>query len=120
MASVHYVLAPHDARGEVAAWCPAGQLDVKEWDGEMVVRCGASGATYLLSALATRVLKALLQGASHVDDVTRRVTEVASFSAATAELAALFAEQRADALEVVAALTELEALGLARSSVSPR
>lgn len=121
MASVHHVLTSPDVRSEVASWSPSSQLDWREWDGEVVVRAGVKGTTYLLSPLAGRVLRALLQGAADADEIARQVaSDAACPSAATAALTALFAEHGTDTRQVAAALADLESLGLVRANLSAR
>jgi hypothetical protein len=121
VASVHHVLTSPDVRSEVASWSPSTLLDWREWDGEVVVRSGADGATYLLSPLAGRVLRALLQGAADADDIARHVSVAAARpSAATAALSALFVQHGVDTRQVAAALADLESLGLVRANLSSR
>jgi len=91
-------------------------VDLREWDDEFVVRVDATGSTYLLSALAGETLKAMSAGAVYVDDIAARIfANCAPPSAATAALAAQFAERNADIADVERVLTELESLGIARA-----
>lgn len=94
-------------------------MEWREWDGEFVVRVGDTGATYLLSALAGEALKALRDGVSSLDDIASRVFhDSAPPSAATATLAATFADPAADSRNLLAVLTELEARGLVRADLT--
>jgi hypothetical protein len=89
------------------------------WDHEFVVRVDATGATYLLSALAGEILQAMKAGAVYADDIAARVfANCAPPSAATSALAARFADRDADAQQVLRVLDELEALGIARADRS--
>jgi hypothetical protein len=104
---------------EFTRWQVPSQVDLKEWDGEFVVRVGDTGATYLLSALAGEALKAMRAGAVYADDVAVRVfADCEPPSAATAALAAQFAERSADVADVERVLAELEVLGIARADRS--
>jgi hypothetical protein len=118
MASVHHVLIPHDHQAELARWSLNGRFDLREWDGEVVVRGEMSGATFIVSALAGSTLKALHRGAFYLDEVAALASsEVQNRSDMTASLAAAFALPGAPAREVLAVLRELEGLGLVRAEL---
>ena len=92
-----------------------GRLDWREWDGEFVVRADDTAATYLLSTLAGEAIKALRDGPLYVDEIAARMFhDSAPPSIATAALVATFAETASDTRSMLAALAELEVLGLAR------
>lgn len=118
MAKVHHELtASRDAASEFTRWELPAHVDLREWDDEFVVRVDASGATYLLSALAGETLKAMKAGAVYAEDIAARVFAGAvPPSAATSALIAKFAERDADALQVDRVLDELESLGIARAN----
>ncbi len=119
MAQVHHVLKPRDASAELGRWTLQGPLDWREWGDEFVVRVGSTGATYCLSALAGETLKALHSGAAYLDDIAVRVFhDAAPPSAATAALVATFADPAEDAKSLLAVLSELESLGLARAELT--
>lgn len=119
MAHVHHVLKPRDAGVELARWSLLGRIDWREWDGEFVVRHDSNGATYLLSMLAGETLKALRDGAAHLDDIALRVFHGATQrSAATAALVASFADVNGDTQRLLSVLHELEDLGLVQASLT--
>lgn len=111
----HIELKEHDAVAAIGRWSVPVRIDWREWDNEFVVRVDETGRTYLLPAMAGQVLKTMREGASYVDEIARRVfAQQRPFSAASAALAAAFAEPAADTSQVLAVLNELESLGLAR------
>ena len=120
MAQVHYAgLRTVDAATEFGRWSVPGLIDWREWDAEMVVRLDSTAQTFLLSALAGEVLKAIHSGAGYVDEIAARVfSDCVPPSAATAELVATFADTASDIQSLLAVLTELEALGLARAELT--
>lgn len=118
MAKVNHVGLTPTAPGvsESKRWSLPVHVDWREWDGEYVVRSQSSGATYLLSALAGEILRALHSGAASVDEVAARVLiNVVPPHAATEALAVQFAGGRADTPSIYAVLAELESLGLAQA-----
>ena len=99
----------------IGRWLVPMRIDWREWDQEFVVRVDETARTYLLSAMAGQILQAMREGASYVDEIARRVfAQQRPFGAASAALAAAFAEPAADTEQVLAVLSELESLGLAR------
>jgi len=115
VAQVHYVLNRGDVGAELGRWSLQGRLDWREWDGEFVVRADDTAATHLLSSLAGEAIKALRNGPLYVDEIAARIFgDTAPRSAATAALIATFAETHSATRRLLAALAELEALGLAR------
>ena len=99
----------------IGRWSVPMRIDWREWDQEFVVRVDETARTYLLSAMAGQILQAMREGASYVDEIARRVfAQQRPFGAASAALAAAFAEPAADTEQVLAVLSELESLGLAR------
>jgi hypothetical protein len=119
MASVHHVLLPHDHRAELARWALNGRLDLREWDGEAVVRSDVTGATFIVSALAGSTLKALHRGASYLDEIAAIADSAGEpRSNATASLAAAFTLPGTPAGEVLAVLRQLEGLGLIRAELA--
>lgn len=119
MAQVHYSLKPRDVSAELGRWSLQGRLDWREWDGEFVVRADDTAATYLLSTLAGEAIKALRDGPLYLDEIAVRVFhDSARPSAASAALVATFAESASDTESLLAALGELEALGLARADLA--
>lgn len=111
----HIALKRHDTVAEIGRWSVPVSIDWREWDDEFVVRVDDTATTYVLSALAGHVLKAMREGATYVDEIARRVfANTHPLGAASAALAAAFAEPVGEMEDVLAALTELEALGLAR------
>ena len=119
MAQVHSVVKPRDLSAELGRWSLQGRMDWREWDGEFVVRHDDSAATYLLSTLAGETLKALRDGAAHVDEIASRVfADSALPCAATAALVATFTEAGANTQALLEVLAELEALGLARADLA--
>jgi len=119
MAQVHHVLTQRDVSVELGRWSLQGSIDWREWDGEFVVRCDASAATYLLSTLAGETLKALRDGPAHVEDIGARVFgDSAKPSPATAALIASFADVQSDTQGLLGVLKELEGLGLVRASLT--
>lgn len=118
MAQVHYALKPSSVSAELGRWSLNGRVDSCEWDGEFVVRADALGVTCLLSALAGETLAALRGGPLHIDEITARVfRDSVRPSAATASLAAAFAEDGGDTQAVLSVLVELKALGLVRADL---
>jgi hypothetical protein len=118
MASVHHVLIPHDHQAELARWTLNGRLDLRQWDGEVVVRDDASGATYVVSALAGTTLKAMRRGASYLDEIAALASfDMEPRSDMTASLAAAFTLPGTPAGEVLAVLRQLEGLGLVRAEL---
>ena len=117
MAQVLYEsLNKRGALAERVRWSIQGQVDLREWDGEFVVRADRSGITYLLAPWAGQVLKALRAGGCDADEVARRIyADRMQSGAASSALTATFAEPAADARHVAAVLAELQALGLVRS-----
>jgi hypothetical protein len=119
MASVHHVLIPHDHQAELARWTLNGRLDLRQWDGEVVVRGDATGATYIVSALAGSTLKALHRGAFYLDEIAALAScEAHNRSDMTASLAATFTLPGTPAGEVLAVLRQLEGLGLVRAELA--
>jgi hypothetical protein len=119
MAQVHHVLTPRDIGAELWRWSLRGPMDWREWDHEFVVRAGDTGATYLLSALAGEALMALRDGARYLDEIAAQVLHDSTpLSPATAALVATFADPGDDAKVLLAVLTELESLGLARAELA--
>lgn len=120
MAQVHHAgLRPLDAAAEFGRWSVPGQLDWREWSGEFVVRLESTAQTYLLSALAGEALKAIRGGAGYIDEIAARVfADCPPPSAATAALAATFSDAPTDTQSLLAVLSELEALGLARANLT--
>lgn len=116
MAQIHHLeLEPRDAVAELGRWSVPVRIDWRAWDGEFVVRVDDTATTYLLSRLAGQVLVAMREGATYADDIARRVfADGKHLSTASAVLVAAFAGTTADTQQVLAVLTELEALGLAR------
>ena len=117
MATVHHGLTHTGALAPVNRWSVPSHIDVREWDGEFVVRCNVSGTTYLLSALAGEALKALRGGATSPDEIVHRLfdTDAAPVDGTTAALVSLFAGRDAEVARVLAVLADLEALGIARA-----
>jgi hypothetical protein len=116
VAQVHHDLRSRDIASEFGRWSVPGRIDWREWDGEVVVRVEASGATYLLSTLAGETVKALQQGAMHADEIAARVfADGEPPGVATAALVAAFADPAADTRDMLAVLAELEKLGLAQA-----
>ena len=120
MAQVHYApLKRTDATAELGRWSVPGQVDLREWDGEFVVRVDSSAQTYLLSALAGEALKAMHGGAAYVDEIAARVfSGCEPDNPTTAALMATFAHSAADSKGLLAVLSELEALGLVRADLT--
>ena len=119
MAEVHYVLRPRAFSAELGRWSLKGRLDWREWGGEFVVRLDDTGTTYLLSTMAVETIKALRNGAAHVDEIAARVfSDSLPHSAATAALISAFAEAGDHAQDILAVLLELQALGLARADLA--
>ena len=120
MAQVHDAsLRQLDTQAEFGRWSLPGRVDWREWDGEFVVRVEAAAQTYLLSALAGEVLKAIRDGAGYIDEIAARVfSDCVPPSAATAALVATFADTAADTQSLLAVLNELETLGLARADLT--
>jgi len=118
MAQVNHVLkAPLDTDTPTGRWTLQGPIDWREWDGEFVVRHDPSATTYLLTALAGETLRALREGAAHLDEIALRVLhDAAPRSVATAALIASFADTAADTKGLLSVLHELEGLGLVRAS----
>ena len=111
----HTALKKHDTVAEIGRWSVSVSIDWREWDDEFVVRVDDTATTYMLSALAGHALKAMSEGATYVDEIARRVfATTRPLGVASAALAAAFAEPVGAIDDVLAALTELEALGLAR------
>lgn len=97
----------------------AGHVDWREWGDEFVVRTGDSGATYLLSALAGEMLKALCDRALSMEELCARVLyDSAPPSTAAGASVSTFADPGEDAKSLLAVLQELEALGLARAELA--
>lgn len=117
MAKVHHVgLTSALATTEFARWRVPADVDMREWDEEFVVRVNSTGATYVLSSIAGEAIKAMRAGAVFADDITALI--LSNFdppSAATLALSAQFSERDAPTKEVLDALRELEALGVARA-----
>lgn len=120
MAHVHYAgLRSPETAAELGRWSIPGQIDWREWDGDMVVRVHATAQTVLLSPLAGEVLKAMRSGAGYVDEIAARVfAECVPPSAATAALVAAFSDVDADTASLLAILAELESIGLARADLT--
>lgn len=113
MAEVHHVLRARAYRAELGRWTMRGRFDWREWDGEFVVRADDTAATCLLSTLAGEIIKAMRDGAVYVDEIATRVNmALAPTSAATAALVATFTQAGSRSHDVLAALHELEAIGL--------
>jgi hypothetical protein len=111
----HIELQKHDAVAAIGRWSIPGHLDWREWDQEFVVRVDDTATTHLLPAMAGQTLRAIRDGATYVDEIARHVfAQRRPLGAASAKLAATFAEPVADTQQVLTVLTELEALGLAR------
>ena len=119
LAEVHYVVRPHAFSAELGRWSLQGRLDWREWGGEFVVRLDDTGTTFLLSAIAGETIKALRHGAAYVDEIAARVfSESAARSAATSALVCTFAEAGDRTQDILEALLELQALGLARADLA--
>jgi hypothetical protein len=120
MAQVHYArLRARDAAAVSRRWSISGQIDLREWDGEFVVRSATSGVCCMLSPLAGQVLRALRAGASQSKDIARRVfSERMRSGAAATALSAAFARPEADEPQIAAVLHELAELGFVEA-VSP-
>jgi hypothetical protein len=120
VAHVHYAnLRTDGAAAEFGRWSVPGLVDWHEWDGEMVVRADATARTFLLSALAGEVLKAVRGGAGYLHEIAARVlSDCMPPSAATAALVATFADTASDTKDLLAVLMELEALGLVRAELT--
>ncbi len=114
MAQVHYAgLKPSDPAAEIGRWSVPGRVDMREWHGEFVVRVDSTAQTYLLSALAGEVLKAIRGGAGSIDEIATKVfSDCEPSNAATAALVATFAGRASDTNALPAVLSELQALGL--------
>lgn len=96
-----------------------GQVDLRAWDGEFVVRADASAQTYLLSMLAGETLNAVRGGAVYLDEIAARVfSDCLPPSVATANLVATFAGVPTDTQSLLTVLTELESLGLVRMDLT--
>jgi hypothetical protein len=119
VAEVHYVLRPRAFSTDLGRWSLRGRLDWREWGGEFVARLDDTGATYLLSTLAGETIKALRDGAGHVDEIAASVfSDSAPHSAATAALVCAFAEVGYRAQDILKVLLELQALGLVRADLA--
>ena len=69
--------------------------------------------------LAGRTIKALRDGATHVEDIAAHVFDDSTPpSAATAALIASFADNQSDTQGLLGVLKELESLGLVRASLT--
>jgi hypothetical protein len=119
VATVHHGLTRAGAIAPVKRWSVPSHIDLREWDGEFVVHCSVSSATYLLSALAGEALKALRSGARNADEIVQRVFDVnaAPPDDATAALVSLFAGRETEVARVRAILDDLEARGITRAHV---
>jgi hypothetical protein len=120
VAQVHYDrLRPLSTAAEFGRWSVPGQVDLREWDGEFVVRTELTAQTYLLSALAGEALKAIRSGAIYLDQIAAQVyCDCVAPSAVTAALVDTFAESAVDTQSLLAVLSELEMLGLARADLT--
>lgn len=120
MAQVHYAgLRSLDTAATIGRWSVPVSIDLREWDGEFVVRAQSTAQTYLLSPLAGEALKAIQGGAIYLDEIAERVlADVDPPSAATAALIATFADVAAETQSLLAVLTELGGLGLVRTDLS--
>ena len=120
MAQVHYAgLKRPDSAAEFGRWSVPGLVDLREWDGEFVVRVELTAQTYMLSALAGEALKAMLGGAAYVDEIAARVfSSCGPDNSATATLVATFADSMFDSKSLLTVLNELQALGLAQAGLS--
>ena len=115
MAQVHYAGAPRNVSAEIGRWSLRGLLEWREWDSEVVVRADHLAATHLLTGLAGKTFRVLLEGAQYPDEIAAKVfKKSAPPSAATAALLATFSDPGDNAQELLAVLTEFETLGLAR------
>jgi hypothetical protein len=119
VATVHHGLTFGGVVSPPARWSVPSHIDLREWDGEFVVRCNLSSATYQLSPLAGEALKALQAGAVYPDEIVTRVfnLDASPPSGSTAALVSMFAGRDADVERVREVLSELEALGIARAHV---
>jgi hypothetical protein len=119
VAQVHYAdLRPSAPEAVFGRWSVPAQVDVREWDGEFVLRSALTAQTYHVTALAGEVLKAIRNGAKYVDDIAGRVLADGGNPEAASELNAEFTDRAADMQGLLAVLTELEALGLATADLS--
>lgn len=119
MAKVHHGLTRPGTSTLPKRWSVPSHVDLREWDGEFVVRCNVSGATYQLSPLAGEALKALQAGVGYPDEIVARIFghDAGPPNDTTAALMSMFAGPDGDVEAVMAVLTELEALGIARAHV---
>jgi len=120
MAQVHYVgLTPAAPEAAFGRWSVPAQVDVREWDGEFVLRSPLTARTYHVTALAGEVIMAIRDGARYLDDIAARVlADGGNASQATIELNATFTDGAADMQGLLAVLIELESLGLATADLS--
>ena len=96
-----------------------GRVDLREWDGEFVVRVDSTAQTYLLSALAGEALRAMQGGATYLDEIAARIFSGSmADNSATATLIATFADSAVDAKGLLVVLNELRTLGLAQAEVT--
>lgn len=118
MAHVRYVTKARNASAELGRWSLQGWLELREWDGEFVVRADNSAETHWLPTLAGETIKALRDGPAYVDDIAARVfKQIAHVSTATADLVATFADPGGDMQRLMAVLLDLESRGLARAEL---
>ena len=120
MAQVHYArLTPADVASALGRWSAQRAVDVRCWDGEYVVRSEATAKTFLMSFVAGKALEAIICGATHLDEIAEQVLRNgAPRSAVTSTLVGTFADVTEANRSLVAALLQLEAIGLARRAGS--
>jgi hypothetical protein len=120
VAQVHYAgLEPSAPDAIFGRWSVPAQVDVREWDGEFVLRSPLTAQTYHVTALAGEVIMAIRDGAKYLDDIAVRVLSGAGNSnEAGTKQSAMFRDNAADMQGLLAVLTELESLGLATADLS--
>lgn len=120
MAQVHYAgLTPTAPEAAFGRWSVPAQVDVREWDGEFVLRSALTAQTYHVTALAGEVIMAIRDGARYLDEIAAHVLPDAGRSnQAGAKLSAMFSDSAADMQGLLTVLTELESLGLATADLS--